>query len=303
MLPISVTLVTGPMRETMPSDVTGSSVCCPKAVLWGCTVRRLPSWPSSLSRPVLEDWEMPSTPTMAAMPMLMPSADSAARTRRLRSPRVPTRSRSRRDSRDLPLSRTGRRITDDPPVPDLDVPFHGGRDVGVVGDDHDRGAVAVQLAEQVQDGRAGRAVQVAGGLVGHDQCGPAGQGPGDGGALLLAAGQLVGPVPSAMAEPDPLDGRLGQPAAFGGPPAPVQQAAGDIVEHAEAVEEEELLEHEAEAPGPQARQLRVGHGRGVLPGDADHPAGGPLQGAHHVQQGALARSGRPDDGGQLALAD
>src|SRR5271155_3258917 len=161
MLPISVTLVTGPMRETMPSDVVGSSVCCPKAVVWDCTVSRLPSWPSSVSRPVFDDWEMPSTPTMAAMPMLMPSADRAARARRLRSPRLPTRSRSRRDSRDLRLSRTGRSVTDDPPVSDLDVPFHGGGDVGVVGDDHDGGAVAVQLAEQVQDGRAGRGVQVA----------------------------------------------------------------------------------------------------------------------------------------------
>ena len=39
------------------------------------------------------------------------------------------------------------------------------------------------------------------------------------------------------------------------------------------------------------------------PGDADHAAGGPLEGAHHVQQGALARPGRADDGDQLALVD
>ena len=91
-----------------------------------------------------------------------------------------------------------------------------------------------------------------------------------------------------MTEPDPLDGSLSEPAAFGGPPAPVEQAVGDVVEHAEAIEEEELLEHEAQAPGPQTRQLGVGHGRGVLPADADHPAGGPLQGAHYVQEGALA---------------
>src|SRR5580692_6777060 len=191
MAPISVALVTGPMRDTMPSAVTGSSADWPRPVFWGCTLIRLPSWPSSFSRPVLEDWEMPSTPTMAAMPMLMPSADSSARTRRLRSPRLPTRSRSRRDSRDPPTSRVRRRVTDDPPVSDLDAPFRGGGDVGVVGDDHDGGAVA----EQLQEGRAGGGVQVAGRLVGHDQGGPAGQGPGDGGALLLTARQLVRPVP------------------------------------------------------------------------------------------------------------
>src|SRR5580700_9180225 len=152
MAPISVALVTGPMRDTMPSAVTGSSADWPRPVFWACTLTRLPSWPSSFSRPVLDDWEMPSTPTMAAMPMLMPSADSAARIRRLRSPRLPTRSRSRRDSREPPLSRTGRRVTDDPPVSDLDAPLHGRGHVGVVGDDHDGGAVAVQLAEQLQDG-------------------------------------------------------------------------------------------------------------------------------------------------------
>src|SRR5580692_13147274 len=194
MPPISDTPVTGPMRDTMPSAVTGSSVGWPKPVLCGCTVIRLPSWPSSFSRPVFDDWEMPSTPTMAAMPILMPSADSAARTRRLRNPRLATQSRSRRESRDLPLSRTGRRVTDDPPVADLDAAFHGGGDVGVVGDDHDRGAVAVQLTEQFEDGRAGCGVQVAGRLVGHDQGGPAGRGPGNGGAVLLAAGQLLRPV-------------------------------------------------------------------------------------------------------------
>src|ERR1700722_11282016 len=315
MAPISVALVTGAMRDTMPSAVTGSSADWPRPVLWGCTLIRLPSWPSSFSRPVLDDWEMPSTPTMAAMPMLMPSADSAARPRRLRSPRLPTRSRSRPDSREAPApaagragrgrprSGSGRCITEDPPVSDLDAPLHGRGHVVVVGDDHDGRSVPVQLAEQVQEGGAGGGVQVAGRLVGHDQGGPADQGPGDGGALLLAAGQLVRPVPGSVTEPDPLDGRLGQPAALGGPPAPVEQALGDVVEHGQPVEQEELLEDEAQAAGPQARQLRVGHGRGVLPGDPDHATGGPFQGAHHVQQGALARPGRADDGDQLALAD
>src|SRR5580658_10375070 len=303
MLPISDTLVTGPMRDTMPSAVVGSSVGCPKALLWGCTPIRLPSWPSSFSRPVFDDWEMPSTPTMAAMPMPMPSADSAARTRRLRSPRLPTRTRSRRDSRELPLSRTGRRITDDPPVPDLDAPLHRRGHVLVVGDHHDGRTVPVQLVEQFQKGRAGGGVQVPGRLVGHDQGGPPGQGPGDGGTLLLASRQLVRPVPKAMAHPDPFQGRLRQPTALGGPLAPVEQAVGDVVEHGHAVEQEELLEDEAEAPGTQARELRVGHARGVLPGDAEHAAGGSFEGTHHVQQGALARPGRADDGDELALVD
>ena len=45
-----------------------------------------------------------------------------------------------------------------------------GRDRFVVGDHDDRGPGGVQLGQQVQDGRAGGLVQVAGGLVGqHDR--------------------------------------------------------------------------------------------------------------------------------------
>ncbi len=58
-------------------------------------------------------------------------------------------------------------------------------------------------------------VEVAGGLVGHDQGGPAGQGPGDGGALLLPARQLVGPMPERWASPTRSMADGGQPAAFG----------------------------------------------------------------------------------------
>src|SRR5579862_1297320 len=166
---ISVTSVTGPTRDTIPSAVVGSSVCCPRPVFAGCTVRRLPSWPSSLKSPDFDDVEMPSTPTMAAMPMLMPSAERDARSRRLRSPRLPTRTRSRRESREPPasVSPTRLRIADDPPVLDHDAPVHRGGDVVVVGDDDDGRALLVQLAEELEDGRPGRRVEVPGRLVGH----------------------------------------------------------------------------------------------------------------------------------------
>ena len=72
---------------------------------------------------------MPSTPTMAAMPMLMPSADSAARTRPAAQPQaadaqqVGPASRRRGAAAGVGAwSRTGRRVTEDPPVADLDAP-------------------------------------------------------------------------------------------------------------------------------------------------------------------------------------
>ena len=62
----------------------------------------------------------------------------------------------------------------------------------VVGDHHDGLAeLAHGLAHEGEDLGAGAAVEVAGGLVGEDDLGPAGEGPGHGHALLLAAGELA----------------------------------------------------------------------------------------------------------------
>ena len=62
---------------------------------------------------------------------------------------------------------------------------------------------AVQLAEHLHDLLAGRAVEVAGGLVGQEDRGLVDQRAGDGDALALAARQLVGPVVHAVAQADP----------------------------------------------------------------------------------------------------
>ena len=52
---------------------------------------------------------------------------------------------------------------------------------------------------------AGAGVEVAGGLVGEDDVGPAGEGAGHGDALLLAAGELARPVVQPVAQADDVD--------------------------------------------------------------------------------------------------
>ena len=60
-------------------------------------------------------------------------------------------------------------VEDDPAVEHLDAAVHAGRDVAVVGDDHDGHPQVVEFLEEPQDGLSGRLVEVAGGLVGeHD---------------------------------------------------------------------------------------------------------------------------------------
>ena len=66
----------------------------------------------------------------------------------------------------------------------------------------------------------GAGVEVAGGLVGEDDRRAADQGPGTGDALLLAAGELVGPVVQPVPEADGVD--------HGVEPGLVDVAPGDV---------------------------------------------------------------------------
>ena len=73
--------------------------------------------------------------------------------------------------------------------------------LGVVGD-HQDGLVELAAggAEHFEDGVGVFGVEVAGGLVGEDDGGAGDEGAGDGDALLLAAGELVGAVIEAAVD-------------------------------------------------------------------------------------------------------
>ena len=81
--------------------------------------------------------------------------------------------------------------------------------VGMLGDvffvrDHDDGAaLVVQPVEELQDLGRGREVEVAGGLVDEQHFGVADERPGDGHALHLAAGELIGVMVGAVGQADP----------------------------------------------------------------------------------------------------
>jgi hypothetical protein len=172
-----------------------------------------------------------------------------------------------------------------------------------VGDDQNGGTGDVEVAEQFHDRLARRRVEVAGRLVGQQQCRAADERAGDGRALLLAAGQLVRAVVQPVAEAYPFQG-LGRAAAPLPDPDPgVEQAVGDGLADRYAGGEVELLEHEPDRAGPQRRQLPVGQfGHGVAV-DAHAPAGRPVEGADQVEQRGLARPRAPDDGDRLAVPD
>src|SRR5258708_7145423 len=222
-MPMSWTWGTPRVRASMAGGAAGSSAGCPVRVWPGVTVSTLvPSWSIWASSPASDDADNPSTATIAATPMAMPSADKLARSLRVRNPTLATRARSpgvirrgavkARPVTGKPSVRGRRRgqgagwrgdparpgaaagarvqagggtggggrgrragdVADDLPVEHLDLAGHPRRDVLVVGDDGDGGAVGVQFPEQGQDGLAAGGIEVAGGLVGQHDRRPAG---------------------------------------------------------------------------------------------------------------------------------
>ena len=175
------------------------------------------------SRSAWLEAEMPSTATIEAIPIAMPTADSAARRRRVRRPMLPTASTSRGSRRLGAGAGGGRgsglraraarwwswptRVADDLAVAQLDAARERRGDLGIVRDDDERRARGVQLAEQRDDLGAGARVERARRLVGEDDPRVADERPRDRRALALAARQLRGPVGDAMAEADALERR------------------------------------------------------------------------------------------------
>ena len=190
-------------------------------------------------------------------------------------------------------------VGDDAPVEHLDAAPHPGGDRMVVGDHDDRGAAGVELFQQVKQRRAGRGVQVARRLVGQHHRRAADDRPGDRHPLPFTAGQLGRPGAGPVLQADPLE-RGGRQAAPPGPRhARVQQPVGHVGQHGLVLGQEELLEHEADPGRPQRGHLPVGHLGHVQAGHPHRPAAWPVQGAHQVQQRALARPGRADHRGQF----
>ena len=130
-------------------------------------------------------------------------------------------------------------------------------DVRLVGDEDDGVALGVEVVEERHDLLAGLGVEVAGGLVGEDDGGTVDQRAGDGDALALAAGELVGLVHHAGAEVDGLEDGLGAFGALGGGRAVVDERQLDVVEGGGAGEQVEGLEDEADLLVADAGQLVI----------------------------------------------
>ena len=123
--------------------------------------------------------------------------------------------------------------------------------------DHAGAALVGDLCKEIHDLPAKPAVECGGGFIGEDEVGLIGQGPGDGDALLLAAGEGVGKVVSTRADAEVVEQLLSTLAC--GLRSGIVDFEGDlhILQRAEERDEIGLLKNKAEvlaAKRPQAHK-------------------------------------------------
>ena len=127
-----------------------------------------------------------------------------------------------------------------------------------MGDHEDRGAVGIELFQQLEHARAGGAVEVPRGLIGEHDRWSTHERPGDRDPLALAAGELARPEARTLSEPHPRK-RLRCPfTALGHSDAGVEESFGDVLQGGGVLREEELLEDEPDPGGAQRGELAVG---------------------------------------------
>ena len=144
------------------------------------------------------------------------------------------------------------------------------------------------LEQEIGDLPPGRAVEIAGRLVGDHQGRAGGEGTGNGDALLLAARQLTRIMGQAL--PEAHRAQLGLGAREGVPFARQLQGHGHVLERRHVGDEVEGLEHDADIATPKGGHLVLGQIRDVRAHHLDSARIDALQPREHHQKRRLARA-------------
>ncbi len=133
-----------------------------------------------------------------------------------------------------------------PPVPNLQLPLRHGCHRRVVGDEDHSPAFPVQGEEGFHYFPAGGGIQISRGLIGQNQRRASGNGPCDGYPLLLAPGELGGPVKGTLSQAHLLQGMEGKPPPLPSREPPVNQGKLHIFQGGEGGDQVKPLEDEAD---------------------------------------------------------
>ncbi len=185
----------------------------------------------------------------------------------------------------------------------VDAAGGAGGDFGIVGDE-DEGCTLflIHLEEEVEDDGAVGGIEVAGGLVGHEDGGAEHEGAGEGDALLFAAGELDGVMITAVGEADVVEEGFG---AGGGISGEAGEFGGeeDVFFGGEGGDELIRLEDEAEFAGAEEGERVFTEAGDFIAVELDGAAGGGIEAGEEAEEGAFAGAGGAHDGNELALGN
>ncbi len=186
-------------------------------------------------------------------------------------------------------------------IPDDQRAVSGAGEAGIVRDDHEGDAVlGGEFHEDGHDFRAVAGVEIAGGLVGKEDFGFVDNGPGDGHALLFAAGKLGREVIGAIGETDPAKSLQ---CGFRGVVSGDGTGDGDVFESGEFGKEMIVLENVADLTVAELGLLAAAHGVEVDAVDVDAALFRPLQTGESVEQSGFAGAAGATEKDTLATPD
>ena len=174
----------------------------------------------------------------------------------------------------------------------------------VVGNEHDGLPALLEAAEGLHHELARGGVEVARGLVGEDDRRVVHKGAGDGDALHLAAGELVGAVEEVfLGQADCAQGLPCQQLTLARRDVGVDEREHHVSEHRGARHEVERLEHEAKARRAHVGKVVLGELGDLHALEAVRASGRAVEAAERVHERRFAGARRPHDGKKLPARD
>ena len=143
-------------------------------------------------------------------------------------------------------------------------------------------------------------VQVAGRFVADQKSRVRDNGAGNRHALLLAAGEFIGPVRTAIGQADQLQCDLGIALALRAVEPGQQQRQLDVLLRGQGGHEVVELEHETDVLAAPVRELAVAEAVDALAFYLDLATAGRVQPPDQVEQGGLAGARGPHQGDEIA---
>src|SRR5690242_19763075 len=161
----------------------------------------------------------------------------------------------------------------------------------------------IELLHDVHDLLAVLGVEVGGWLISQDKLGMGRQRSGDGDALLLPAGELIGTMMGVVQESNGLQHFVDALLAVGGFDAGQEQRHLDIFIGCQGWDEREELEHKSNGVLAQIRPLVAIEAGRVLPIDQDITTCWLIEQTNELQQGSLAGPRRSNESSELTVID